>query len=958
MLLRLVIQQQRNHPVRFLATLLALAASVGSIVWLAGGYETLFASMDQNAKSYMGRFGAFIAPAGATDRSIPTLGRKGIPEATITKLSQLDNVSEVNAQQQTRVAMSLQSGNRSTTYKLMRDRAPILGAPPLDPALITTTGFLPPYDLAAGNWLSNEPESKAIVVSENVASRLGANVGDTVRITTEHSQTEWTIAGIVEQPPDVPTMRNVGVLPLDAVYVNPEQHKWIHGTDFLPTNLQVALKSNSPPDLTQSLETIRAFIDNAKLPYQVIDEAEIEKGLAQSRTLEEKKSSTWTVALFASLASLIVIGAVMNATVRERVKELAMLRAIGWSRGQIAASLLLESVLLGLLGWILGIFAGHLFVQYVTKTQLGAEYVRWIPGWFTLGSSAICVVVGVIGASLIPIWRACRVSPIDAMVSGGELNWSRSFAATTLFLAILFLGFGGIVTSGLLTSNEPDNITWFRWVAYPSFLLGIACLVPWFVYFGAASIGRGLGKLFGVDSEQFTRELQSKIPHWTSMTVALSVGLSLLLATQIWGGSMLQTFLPGKWIPDGFIAIRNSEKGNSSIPRELWSRLSELKSIKADSITPLYADQCRLLWPGGKAPGKLEQGYRDNFIVIGLPLEKAFSGPDPLIKIEWVQGSREEAIPKMRDASGCVVSEDFIIQSGLAIGDVIPLDVDGTAISTGGQRGKPAEVVPGETTELKIVGVVRMTGWHWLTKFTGLRTRYGGTGGIVFSDAKKVQTDFKVAEPKFCWFNVQSGTDLDGLEKEIQSIAFQVGGPTGGESVQGAEGSAQSNAQGVPWMQFTPRQWIDDGIRIRASGMLWGMCYLPLYAMLLFAVAVACSMFSSVRMRSWEFGVIRSLGFSRWYLVRWVTAEGLFLAIIACLASLTFGLIAGWGGLEVARFGGFYAGPPPWTFPVREVALGFSIALVLCLISVILPAWFVGTQRPLALLQSRSSSKG
>lgn len=127
---------------------------------------------------------------------------------------------------------------------------------------------------------------------------------------------------------------------------------------------------------------------------------------------------------------------------------------------------------------------------------------------------------------------------------------------------------------------------------------------------------------------------------------------------------------------------------------------------------------------------------------------------------------------------------------------------------------------------------------------------------------------------------------------------------------------------------------------------------MPLVTLLITALAVSNTIIASVRARTWEMAILRSIGTTRGELVRLVLAEAFLIGIVTCLVSLIFGLIAGWCGVGMSRFGGFFGGPPVFVIPWLQLALGFSLALVLCLAAALWPAIRTGRAKPLALLQA------
>ena len=125
-----------------------------------------------------------------------------------------------------------------------------------------------------------------------------------------------------------------------------------------------------------------------------------------------------------AVAARFAIANTMFAAVAGRMREIAMLRTIGFRRGQILAGFVLEAVLLALLGGSVGCLACGLWLEFVgrTKDMFGATTfttlafeIRLTPTIVGL-ALGIAAVVGALGA-LVPAWRSAGAGRYGA--SGG-----------------------------------------------------------------------------------------------------------------------------------------------------------------------------------------------------------------------------------------------------------------------------------------------------------------------------------------------------------------------------------------------------------------------------------------------------------------------------------------------------------------------------------------------------------
>ncbi|GAB3261651.1 ABC transporter permease [Kineosporia babensis] len=126
--------------------------------------------------------------------------------------------------------------------------------------------------------------------------------------------------------------------------------------------------------------------------------------------------------VFAAIAVFVcalVIANTFSVLLAQRVRELALLRAVGAGAGQLRISVLTESLAIGLIASLLGLLGGlgvaagisALAARYETPVPLAGITITWPP--LAIGL-AVGVVVTVI-AAFMPVWKATRISPMAAM---------------------------------------------------------------------------------------------------------------------------------------------------------------------------------------------------------------------------------------------------------------------------------------------------------------------------------------------------------------------------------------------------------------------------------------------------------------------------------------------------------------------------------------------------------------
>jgi putative ABC transport system permease protein len=135
----------------------------------------------------------------------------------------------------------------------------------------------------------------------------------------------------------------------------------------------------------------------------------------------------------ALVATSAIVLFTMLYTVRERTREISVLKALGFTGRNVMTQFMLEGTIIGLIGGIVGVAIGGIGAPMLANTLLPEPESGSMttPGRLIHGSSVetvapvvtpelillvlgIAVLLGALG-SLYPAWRASRKSPMEAM---------------------------------------------------------------------------------------------------------------------------------------------------------------------------------------------------------------------------------------------------------------------------------------------------------------------------------------------------------------------------------------------------------------------------------------------------------------------------------------------------------------------------------------------------------------
>ncbi len=177
--------------------------------------------------------------------------------------------------------------------------------------------------------------------------------------------------------------------------------------------LHVVLKPGVHDDFAKSLTT------DSRVKVDTMSEQEFYA--KQTEFVDQLRALGLIVALILAIGSVFGAMNTMYSAVARRTSEIGVLRVLGFSRFNVLASFVIESIVLALAGGVLGEMLGVL-VAYSTglASQLMnvGEFIfrfRLTAGAFASGMIA-AIAIGALGG-LLPAWRASRIGLVESLRS-------------------------------------------------------------------------------------------------------------------------------------------------------------------------------------------------------------------------------------------------------------------------------------------------------------------------------------------------------------------------------------------------------------------------------------------------------------------------------------------------------------------------------------------------------------
>ncbi len=947
--LKLALGFLRQHPVRLFLTVFASVAATCLVLWMVSGYEALLRSYDVFAQRALGRYTLSVDPISRKwDRQVP-------PEV-VEALRAEPHVAAAEPMWAERVVI------QSRAVKLQAP-PPGSGSQPGEGVneclMLGTDAPAPPFDLVRGRWIADQAgddggENSAAgmldaAVSGEIADRFGVGVNDSLTVGRDDATQQLRVVGIVDNPPVPITGRSSASMALPSpgiagIYVRMDAAATILKRDPVVTFVGLCLKGVDVHAFRYAWGPTLSAIDE---PAQFQEDHDLEEQLDEAAAAENVRLQSYAATLMAMLLAFLVIFNTLNMGVLERTRQFAMLRAVALTKAEVARIIFVESFIIAAIGFAGGLIAGQALLSL--SGSLSSPVLRHGAhiGGLGMALAAIASLGAAILAAIIPAWRATRVRPLDAMVppqtsaqSNTRHNW----------LAVL-VGLGLISVAPVLTFVLPPASTQEAksHLAYGIFALavGFLLLAPGIVRLVDRFAGPLLARAIGLSPKLLAQQLSCHMGRTVASAIALGVGLTLYISIQVWGYTLLETFVPGRWAPDMLVNFEPY-----GLTEEAAGEVARLPAVDAQRCAAIVVEQPRLREDLTGSAERATVTRQDNVVMIGIDSVKAVGGERPLLDLTYIRGTRDSALKSMRDGRGCIVPEHFLQETGLELGDRFEL--------------VPPEN-PGKPAVYTIAASADFQGWHWLTKVGGLRVRTHRAAALVIANDQTVCGDFDLFKAKHVWLRyatpaTREAEVADAIREYYASFLGEDvlnGKPksAAGASRPGSPDVQSGHGRPAVYIQAVSADDVRRTIRANAARWLWAVSILPLVAVAIGCLGVLTVIVSSVRARQWEMGVLRALGFTRGTLVRLVVAEGLLVGVVACALSLGFGIMAGWCGTGLSRYMSFFGGlQPVLVIPMTALSVGLMVVLVFAALAAIGPALRVGRTHPLDLLQQGRSS--
>ena len=923
LMFKLIWRDLRATPGRMAVSVFAILVSVSLIVWMMGSYDTLVREFDNDAEAYMGNYDLCLVPESPKGPLPPgQYPQFGDPELP-ARLAASPLVETVNAACQV-PRLQIGCGNERGSFdEQTRDR---MGIPPQSPILVGNHAVECPYELKEGVW-PDMASSSAMegVLGSGSAKYFSAGVGTVMNVRVGTHVYDVKIVGIVKQAKATPgVIMGPGGMSgpvFSSLFVPVKVCEKITGQPFAPNLIYVQLKEGV--DKKEFTENFRQELVQASAA--VADTDSIIRRLSSDRSVRSQKDSAEMSVWLVLFSCIFIIFTTLSIGVSERARRLALMRALGLGRMQIALLIAGEGIFLCIPALLGGLAAGFFLVYLLEEGSASVPVLTWS----TVLTAAVCAVGGALLASIIPAWRASRQSPLEAAVpSSGFIGKVSRVPVWSVVagLACVCLQPAALLLPGL----EVETRKWiFFWLGYPGLVAGALFLAPTFVRVTEWTGAWITGFLLHVPHSFLKMQLSRNLSRSVGTAVSMSVGLSLFVGVQTWGYSMLVPFSPDTSTPGTLVSFLHTEFKSADVP-ELMAR----PSLRNSRMYPIYVDEPDIAPAQMKSPGF--SGMRNRSIVLaGIPVAEMAGGSHPLFNPVFVSGNPQEAYAMLESTRSLLIPDTFARTVGLKVGDDLMLvNPSSRELRSGNEpsagirgRGRGA-AVRGEPW--KVAGIVSFPGWHWLTKTSGMRVRRGGfVAALAIADERWLKEEYAHQGFQFIWGDTAPGISNVELQNDLGEYALM----KVREQENGGEGAK-------PLVKALTRESLGGSVTSRGDDVIFTMSKLPIIMMVIAVLAVLNTVLASVQSRRREFGLMRAVGVPGGMVMRMLWAETLMVSLCSVVMSLVLGVLGAWCSIQILEYGyHFGVVTPPVTMPWAHLACAVLLVFVLSSLACLLPAW-------------------
>lgn len=261
--------------------------------------------------------------------------------------------------------------------------------------------------MAAGSFIESSNETnkeKVCVLGYSVAKEIFGSVEDAYDSTIYIDNRAYVVNGVISEVGTVSS----GISPDDSIFIPYSTGvKYIVGTDANPTITVIASDVDNVDNVMENIQSVLAEnYPNAE--FTITDAGSKMEAASES-------NNTLTTLLIAMAAIVFIVGGIgiMNVlfvSVKERTKEIGILKAIGCTQKDILIEFLMEACFISILGGILGVLLSFGITPIVEYFDVRVE--------LSVAGAVLAVVFAIFTGTVFgfyPALKASKLVPVEAL---------------------------------------------------------------------------------------------------------------------------------------------------------------------------------------------------------------------------------------------------------------------------------------------------------------------------------------------------------------------------------------------------------------------------------------------------------------------------------------------------------------------------------------------------------------
>ena len=257
---------------------------------------------------------------------------------------------------------------------------------------------------------NNISELNSVLVGEQLATEMNLKVGNEISlVSAENKEIKLIVRGIFKTG-SLDYDSNLAIVPLEAMQILSDQGR---------VATEIGIKVEHPEKVEGILSQVRNVINSKE--YGAISWKTINQNLLRAVQFER-------FVLIAILSLLLIIASfavsvILNMIVREKIKDIGILKSIGYTNSSIRKIFTIEGLIIGVFGMILAsllsplvlVALKALFKEYMKS---GTYYLEELPLY--ISQKELLIIYGVTFAVVFlstsfPAARAARLKPVEAL---------------------------------------------------------------------------------------------------------------------------------------------------------------------------------------------------------------------------------------------------------------------------------------------------------------------------------------------------------------------------------------------------------------------------------------------------------------------------------------------------------------------------------------------------------------